>query len=72
MELLLGLSLIMESLFKDNIVLPNVSTCSLSNTSLYALLGLCTSFLGILKADYRTSCDLSSVDFFFFFLNLVS
>lgn len=54
--------------FKDDIVFLNVSTCSLSNTSSYALLGLCASFRGVSKADYRTSCNSSAVDFF----NLVS
>jgi len=63
-----GSLLIVEAFFKDDAVLPNVSTCSLSNTSACALLGLCTSFRGVLKADYRMSCNSSSVDFF----NLVS
>lgn len=54
--------------FKDDVVFLNVSTCSLSNTSLYAPLGLGASFQGVSKADYRTSCNSSAVGFF----NLVS
>lgn len=67
MELLLGLSFITESFFKVDVVLPNVSTCSLSNTSLYALLELCTLFLGV----QVTKCLVTNLLNFFSF-NLVS